>query len=211
METPLTRLQWLGPPALSSIELLDLILGSNLGRPVWDLIGALRQLPTVGLDDLSQVPGLGLARAGRLAAAVELGRRLQSEPPEERPLIASPAAAVNILRPQLRDLEWEEVWVLLLDIKNRLIGRQMVYRGSVNTNVVRPAELFREAVRRQATAILVAHNHPSGDPSPSPEDVALTREVVQAGNYLSIDVLDHIVIGRGGRWLSLKEKGLGFD
>jgi DNA repair protein RadC len=112
--------------------------------------------------------------------------------------------------PSMRDLEHEEVCVVSLDTRSRVLKVQTVYRGSVNTSVIRVAELFRPAIELQAAAILVAHNHPSNDPTPSPEDVNVTREICKAGNLLDVDVLDHIVLGNG-KWVSLRERGLGFD
>ena len=128
---------------------------------------------------------------------------------DEPPQIRTPNQAAAILLPQMADLEQEHLVTLILNTRNRLLKLHTVYVGSLNTSLVRVGEIFREAIRRNAAAILVAHNHPSGDPSPSPEDVAITRNIVQAGKLVDIEVLDHMVIGRG-RWVSLKERGLGF-
>jgi DNA repair protein RadC len=129
---------------------------------------------------------------------------------EERPAINSPADAAMLFQPQLEALENEELHIMLLDRRNKVLQIVRVYSGSTSSAQVRVGELFREAIRQNASALIVAHNHPSGDPTPSPDDVAVTRAIVQAGKLLDIDVLDHVVIGRG-RWVSLKERGLGFS
>ena len=152
---------------------------------------------------------MGEAKVAQLKAAFELGRRLLVESPDEQPTITSPADAANLLLGEMSLLEQESMRVILLDTRNRVQAIQTVYQGSLNTTMVRVGELFREAVRANCAAIIVAHNHPSGDPSPSPEDVAITKDIVAAGKLLSIDVLDHLVIGRQ-RFVSLKERGLGF-
>lgn len=153
---------------------------------------------------------MGRTTAARLKAALELGRRLLTESPDERPQIASPADAANLLLAEMSALEKEEVRVILLDTRNRVLDIPTVYVGSLNTTVVRIGELFRAAIRQNAAAIILVHNHPSSDPSPSPEDVRLTEMTVQAGNLMDVELLDHLIIGGGGRFVSLKERGLGF-
>ena len=153
--------------------------------------------------------GVGPAKAAQLKAAIELGRRMVSAAPEERVVIHSPEDAANVLAYEMGALEQEELRVILLDTRHRVVDWKAVYKGSLNSSQVRVAEVFRDAVRVNAAAIVVAHNHPSGDPTPSPDDVVITRAIVQAGKLLDIDVLDHLVIGQG-RWISLKERGLGF-
>lgn len=161
------------------------------------------------ISGLTRVKGVGQAKAIGLAAALELGRRMMIESPEIRPAIKSPQDAANLFS-DMSTLEQEVMRTLLLDTKNRVLGMPTVYRGSLHTTVIRINELFREAVRQNCAAIIVAHNHPSGDPTPSPEDIAVTREIVQAGKILDIDVLDHVVVGAGQKYVSLKERGLGF-
>ncbi len=149
-----------------------------------------------------------------LKAAFELGKRLLTLAPEERPQLTGPQDAYALLRGEMSFLEQESVRVILLNTKNRIQGVSQISLGSLNTSVVRVGEVFREAVREQAAAIVLAHNHPSGDPTPSPEDVAITRKVVEAGELLDIKVLDHIIIGRPtpttSGWVSLRERQLGF-
>jgi DNA repair protein RadC len=171
--------------------------------------GGLRGLFRLDVAELARVRGLGDAKAVRVKAALELGRRLAALSPEERPPFGSPEDVANLLSIEMAALEQEQLRVVLLDTKHRILGTRTVYQGSVNQAQVRVAEVFRDAVRQQATALVAVHNHPSGDPTPSAADVALTVEIVAAGQLLDIELLDHLIIGQG-RWLSLKRLGLGF-
>ncbi|MEJ2758915.1 MAG: DNA repair protein RadC, partial [Anaerolineales bacterium] len=154
--------------------------------------------------------GIGRAKASAIKAAIELGRRLSLEAPEERPSIGSPRDAADLVMFEMQALEKEHLRVILLDTRNHVIEIYEVYRGSLNASVVRIPEVFTQAVRRNAASLVVVHNHPSGDPAPSPEDINITRALVQAGKLLEIEVLDHIIIGQG-QYTSLKERGLGFS
>jgi DNA repair protein RadC len=217
-DRPRERLALSGPEALSNAELLAILLrtgmeGENVVRLSERILaqhGGLVGLLKISYSDLKNVKGIGPAKAAQLKAAVELGRRIAAASPAEKPTISSPAEAANILMYEMRALDQEVVKVLLLDTRNRLIGQVEVYRGSLNTSMIRVGELFREAIKQSAASIIVAHNHPSGDPSPSPEDVAVTRLMVEAGRLLDIPVHDHLVIGQN-RFVSLKERGLGFS
>ncbi|HEC35762.1 MAG TPA: JAB domain-containing protein [Anaerolineae bacterium] len=217
-ERPRERLARLGPSALSTTELLAIVLrtgvgGENVLGVAGRLLarhGGLAGLARASLSELVAEHGVGLAKAAQLQAALELGRRLLLAAPEERPQIRSPADVAAMLMAEMGHLEQEHFWVLLLDTRNRVLGSEPVYKGSLNQSQVRVGEVFREAVRRNCAAVIVAHNHPSGDPSPSPEDVAVTRDLVAAGRLLGIEVLDHLVIGQQ-RWISLRERGLGFE
>jgi DNA repair protein RadC len=213
-ERPLYRLKQHGGDALANSELLALVLGTSeapgLAEELLAAFGSLPRLARASKAQLTRIRGIGEAQAGRLLAILELSRRLQI-PAEDQPSITSPADAANLLSPRLAHLDQEELHVVVLDTRNRVMSIQAVYRGSLNTSVVRVAELFRPAVEAPGAAIIIAHNHPSNDPSPSPEDVNVTRQIVQAGKLLDIPLLDHIVIGGGGRFVSLKERGLGFD
>jgi DNA repair protein RadC len=153
--------------------------------------------------------GIGSAKAAQLLAAVELGRRFAKAEVSARPSIQSPEDVAELLRYEIGGREQEHLVVVLLDTRNRLLRTVEVYVGSLNTSLIRIGEVFREAVRANAAAVIVAHNHPSGDPSPSPEDVAVTRALVEAGRLLDIEVLDHLIIGKD-RHLSLRQAGLGF-
>lgn len=210
-EQPLHRLQQLGPGALSIAELIEVVIGTGeaLGRELLARFDDLSGLARAGLDELGSVKGLGVARAARIQAALELGKRIVSASPGDAPQVRSPADAASLLLPTMSLLEQETLRVLVLDTKSCVVANVLVYQGNVNTALVRMAELFREAIRRNAPSILIAHNHPSGNPTPSPEDVRVTEEAIAAGKLLSIDLVDHVVIGNG-RWLSLRERGLAF-
>lgn len=216
-ERPRERLAKLGPQALSQAELLAILLrtgvpGENavqVGQRLLQALGGLPGLHRANYDEVCSQHGVGPAKAAQIKAAIELGRRLAVEAPEERPAIHSPEDAAALVRYEMSALEQEELRVMLLDTRNRVLDVQTLYRGSLNSSQVRVGELFKAAIRRNAAGVLVVHNHPSGDPSPSPDDIALTRAIVQAGKLLDVEVLDHLIIG-GGRFVSLKERGLGF-
>jgi DNA repair protein RadC len=205
-------------PALSNSELLAILL--RVGTPGENVValstrllaefGGLAGLAKATFSDLAEIKGVGIAKTAQLKAALELGRRLLITSPDARPQITSPLEAANLLMLEMGGLEQEHLRTLLLDTKNRVLASPTIYVGSVNASIIRVSEIFREAVRENATALIVAHNHPSGDPTPSPEDVQVTRSIVEAGSLLGIDVLDHLVIGHQ-RFVSLKERGLGFD
>lgn len=187
---------------LQPIETADALLAHFQGR-----LSALRRATA---NEIADIPGIGQQNAARIKAAVELGLRLTLNTEEERPTIHGPADAAAMLQHEMSALEQEHLRVILLDTRNRVIDVVEIYHGSLNSAQVRVAELFKPAIQRMAAAIILTHNHPSGDPTPSPDDVAVTRAVVQAGKLLDIDTLDHLVIGNG-RFVSLKERGLGFD
>jgi DNA repair protein RadC len=217
-DRPRERLMQVGATAVSSAELLAIILrvGSRnesvvqLATRLLAHFGGLPGLARASLTELQEVKGIGPAKAIEIKAALELGRRLLAAAPEERAQITSPADAANLLMSEMMFLEQEHLRVILLDTRSRVLSSPTVYVGSLNSSVIRVGELFRAAIKANAAAIIVAHNHPSGDPSPSPEDVNVTRQIVQAGKLLDIQLLDHIVIGRQ-RFVSLKERGLGFE
>lgn len=213
-ERPLYRLHHAGSSALATTELLALVLGTaeapGLSADLLGAFGSLHQLARASKTQLMKIHGIGEAQAGRLVAMLELSRRLQEPPAGERPRVTSPADGANLLIGRMSHLQQEELWVILLDTRNRVLGTPSIYRGSLNTSVVRIGEVFRPAVEAPAAAVIVAHNHPSGDPSPSPEDISVTKQLVQAGNLLGIEMLDHLIIAAHG-FTSLKEKGLGFD
>lgn len=217
-ERPRERLQNLGPQALSNAELIAILLrvgvpGENavqVGQRLLQKFGGIAGIHRAPFDELLGQHGIGEAKAAQIKAAIELGRRLTLESPEERPAINSPGDAAALIQYEMQALEQEHLRVLLLDRRNRVLEIVDLYRGSVSSSQIRVGEVFREAVRKNASAIIVAHNHPSGDPTPSPDDVAVTRAILQAGKMLDVDVLDHLVIGQG-RWVSLKERGLGFS
>jgi DNA repair protein RadC len=153
--------------------------------------------------------GLGEAKAAELRATFELALRLNALQPEERLVVRSPQDVMNLMGAEMALLSQEHLRVLLLNTRNQLLGVTEVYKGNVSAAVVRTSELLREAVRQNAPCLLLVHNHPSGDPSPSPDDVHLTKQALEAGKLLDIEVLDHIIIGEK-RFASLKQLGLGF-
>jgi len=212
-ERPSYRLEHCGPEALSNTELVAVILGSALqlhdASALLAHYGSLVALARASTDELQAQPGIGPATAQRIKAALSLAQRLTMERPAELPQVRSPADAANLVMVEMSLLEQEQLRVALLDSKNRVVALTTVYQGSLNTTMIRVAELFREAIRRQVASIILFHNHPSGDPTPSPEDVAVTRQAVEAGRLLDIEVLDHLILG-GHRFVSLKERGLGF-
>jgi DNA repair protein RadC len=217
-DRPRERLEKLGPQALSNAELIAILLrvgvtGENavqVGQRLLNKFGGITGIHRAPFDEMIAQHGIGEAKAAQIKAAIELGRRLTLESPQERPVINSPADAAALVQYEMSALEQENLRVMLLDRRNKVLEIVDLYRGSTSSAQVRVAEVFREAIRKNASAIIVVHNHPSGDPTPSPDDVALTRAIVQAGKMLDLDTLDHLVIGQG-RWVSLKERGLGFS
>jgi DNA repair protein RadC len=216
-ERPRERLEHLGAQSLSSAELLAILLrvgvpgesAVQLGQRLLQTFGGLSGLHRASFADLCSQHGLGEAKASQIMAAIELGRRLTLEAPEERPTVHGPGDAAGLVLYEMSALEQEELRIILLDIRNRVLEIVTIYRGSLTSSQVRVGELFKHPIRRNAASLIVIHNHPSGDPTPSPDDVALTRAILQAGKLLDIEVLDHLVIG-AGRFVSLKERGLGF-
>ncbi|MFC2029231.1 DNA repair protein RadC [Chloroflexota bacterium] len=216
-ERPRERLLHYGATSLSSAELLAIILRTgtrdeNVIRVAQRLLatfGGLAGLARASASELVKAKGLGPAKVAQIKASLELGRRLMIETPDEGHQIRSPADAANLVMSEMCLLEQERMRVMLLDTKNRVLAIKEVYKGSLNTSLIRVGELFKEAVRANSASLVVVHNHPSGDPTPSPEDVAVTKQIVEAGRLLDVDVLDHIIIGQG-RFVSLKERGLGF-
>jgi DNA repair protein RadC len=207
-----------GERALSTTELLALVLGSgnasdnvlSVAQYLLAEVNGLPGLSRASLAELKTVRGIGDAKASRLKASLELGRRLLLTARQERPFITSPGDAANLLMPDMMHLEQEHLRLVLLDTRNRLLGTPTIYVGSLNTSVIRIGELFRAALKENAAAFIMAHNHPSNDPSPSPEDIAVTRKIVEAGKLMSIEVLDHIIIGQNC-FVSLKERGYCFE
>jgi DNA repair protein RadC len=217
-DRPRERLALLGPRALSNAELLAILLragvpGENavqVGHRLLDRLGGIAGIHKASYSEVCSQHGVGPAKAAQIQAAIELGRRMTVEAPEERRTIHSPEDAANLVMYEMKVLEQEELRVIMLDTRNRVLKVEEVYKGSLNSSQVRVGELFKAAIRSSAAAVIVIHNHPSGDPTPSPDDVAITRAIVQAGRLLDIEVLDHLVIGQN-RFVSLKERGLGFS
>jgi DNA repair protein RadC len=182
----------------------------SLSQHILVSFGGLVAVSRAPLSSLMQVHGVSDVKAGTIKAALELGRRLLLAEPEERPQIRTPQDVASMLQIKMGLLEQEQLWVVLLNTKNQVVGTRVIYQGSLNMSIVRTAEVFRDAVRENCASLIVVHNHPSGDPSPSPEDIRVTRDLVAAGKLLDIEILDHLIIGRN-RYVSLKQKQLGFD
>lgn len=217
-EQPREKLMQLGADQLSNAELLAILLRVGVkGQDVLSLassllvqFGGASALYRTPWQDMAAVHGMGEAKAVTIKAALELGRRILLAEEKDRLQIRSPADVASLLQIEMGMLEQEHLRVVLLNTKNHVLGIREIYRGSVNSSQVRTSEVFRDAVKENCPAIVVAHNHPSGDPTPSPEDVRVTRDLVAAGKLLDIEVLDHLVIGRN-RYVSLRQKKLGFE
>ena len=217
-ERPRERLLQLGPEALSTAELLGILIrtgisGRNAVQVAQDILlelGGLNGLQQASIEAMESIRGMGRAKAAQVKAAIEIGRRIAVAVPESKPRIQSPEDAASLVLFEMSALAQEHMKVLHLNTRNDVLKISEMYRGSLNTSVVRVGELFREAIQLSAAGIILAHNHPSGDPSPSPEDIAVTTAVIKAGDLLDIDVLDHIVIG-SNRFVSMKRRGLGFS
>lgn len=215
-QRPRERLFSQGASALSNAELLAIILRTgSRGENVLHLcerllahFGGLDGLAKATTIELEQINGLGKAKIGQLMAAIELANRLAARPVSERPSVHNAADAVRLVN-DMQHLTQEHVRVILLDSHRRVIAIPTVYVGTVNTSVLRTAEIYREAIIRNSPAIILVHNHPSGDPSPSPEDIHLTHDLIEAGKLLDISLIDHIIIGSGD-WRSIHDMGLAF-
>ncbi len=216
-ERPRERLRLRGAGALTNAELLAILLrtggaGENvleMGTRVLSRFEGVGSLGRASLGELCSLRGIGEAKAAQVLAAVELGRRVVSAQPEQRPIIRSSDDVYALIRGEMADLEQEHLKVVLLTARNQVVAVRDVYRGNAHSAVVRVAEVFRDAIRENCPAVVIAHNHPSGDPSPSADDAAMTRQIADAGRLLNIDVLDHLVVARGG-YVSLRERGIGF-
>lgn len=209
-ESPHLRLREVGPAFITNTELLAVAAGISIETARELLADGWVGLKRMNLAELERKRGIGKTKAAAIKAMLEINSRMLAEISDERPQIKNPADVAALLMVEMGYLEQEHLRVVLLDTKNRVMGVHTVYIGSVNSAQVRIGEVFMEATRRNATSIIVAHNHPSGDPSPSSEDILVTRQIKDAGKLLDIELLDHLVIGRG-RYVSMRERGLGFS
>lgn len=222
-ERPRERLAAHGPEALSIAELIAIVwrtgTSGNHRESAVDLAtralashGGLTGLARASLTDLEATRGIGPVKAIEVKAALELARRLALASPEDRRVVRTPLDIVELLGPDLVNLEREHLHVVLLSTKHHVIGVRELYRGTLNSSVVRVGELFRHAIREDAAAIIVVHNHPSGDPTPSTEDVRITVDAVASGRLVEVEVLDHVIVGsRTLKWTSMREQRLGFS
>ncbi|MBM7597809.1 DNA repair protein RadC [Virgibacillus halotolerans] len=213
-DRPRERLLKLGANHLSNQELLAILLGSGtkeesvmaLSHRVLMHFEGLKLLNDATIEELTAIKGIGSAKGVLVLSAMELGRRMHQYKSEERYVIRSPEDGADYIMEEMRSLNQEHFVVLFLNTKNQIIHRQTIFIGSLNASIVHPREVYREAVKRSAASIIVAHNHPSGDPSPSQEDIHVTRRLVESGKMIGIEVLDHLIIG-DRKFVSLKEKG----
>jgi len=213
-ERPRERMLRHGAAGMSNAELLAILLRTGtrsesavtLSQRLLLESGGLRGLSDRTVEQLCERRGVGPAKALQLLAALELGRRMARTELEASPIIRSPEDVSTLLMEDLRYLQQEHFVALFLNTKNRVIGRETLSVGSLNAAIVHPREVFRAAVKRSAASIICAHNHPSGDPTPSPEDIQLTNRLTEAGHIIGIEVLDHVIIG-DRRYVSMKERG----
>ncbi|WP_176560238.1 RadC family protein [Brevibacillus dissolubilis] len=213
-ERPRERLLRQGAEPLLDAELLAILLRTGLeNESSFDLaqrllasFGDLRNLSQATHEELTQVKGIGPVKAIELHAAFELGRRLVKHSRKERPVIRLPRDVADLMAPDLAHLTQEHFVCLFLNTKNQVIGKQTIFVGSLDASIVHPREVFKEAIKRSSASIICLHNHPSGDPAPSREDVAVTKTLYEVGELIGISLLDHVIIG-DGRYVSLKEQG----
>lgn len=214
-ERPREKLREKGAQVMSNSELVAILLRTGnqdesalrLAEHLLERQSGLAGLGCATAEDLEQVKGIGEAKAITVLAAIELGRRIAVLEPSQRVTIRTPDDVASMLMPRFRYESREHFLAVLLSTKNHVLKTAVISIGSLNASIVHPRELFREAINSRAAAVILVHNHPSGDPTPSPEDIALTRKLVEAGNLLDIPVLDHLVLG-DGKYISLKEKGI---
>ncbi|MNH79259.1 hypothetical protein D3C87_455460 [compost metagenome] len=214
-ERPRERMMQYGAGALSHAELLAILLRTgtrqesalHMAQRILNLAGGLRNLMDLSVEELMQTKGIGTAKAIQLKAGFELGIRMSGAKRPDRVTIRSPHDAADLLMEQLRYLKKEHFVCLFLNTKNHIIAQETLSMGSLNASIVHPREVFRAAIKCSSASVVCAHNHPSGDPAPSPEDIQITQRLCEAGQIVGIDVLDHIVIG-DGVFVSLKEQGL---
>ncbi|MCX5991620.1 MAG: DNA repair protein RadC [Chloroflexi bacterium] len=215
MERPRERLLQLGPEALSVQELLALILGRGVrgesvmltAQRLLSGFGSLQGIADSSIGELLEIKGIGLAKAGQLKAAFELGRRLEGYPEEDKTAIKNPENVLKEVGGRLKGKKREHFLTLLLNTRNKVIGVAPVSIGSLDSSIVHPREVFKEAISASAASVIFVHNHPSGDPQPSEDDIKLTRRLVEAGNIVGIEVLDHVIVADRS-YVSLKDMKL---
>ncbi len=213
-ERPREKLIKYGAENLSNAELLALIIrvgnksrtAVELSQDIYNKFGGLKALNYLTINQLKKMKGIGTAKAVQIRSVVELSKRIASLNREEKDLIKSPKDAAQILMPELRYLTQEVFKIILLDIKNQIITIPMISKGGLSSSIVHPREVFKEAIKHSSAAMILIHNHPSGIPEPSRDDINITKKLIDAGKIVGIDVLDHIIIG-DGIFVSMKEKG----
>lgn len=214
-ERPRERLKKLGPEALSAQELLALVIGRgipqksvmNIAQELLAKFGNIKAISEGTLEELSQIKGIGLAKAAQIKACFELGKRQELELELEDIDIKNSQSVVKVLQAKIKDKAKEHFKLILLNTRNKIIGISTVSIGTLDSSLVHPREVFKEAIAHNAYSVILAHNHPSGDPEPSEDDITITRRLIEAGKILGIEVTDHIIISKNG-FFSFKEKGL---
>ncbi|MFJ7405094.1 MULTISPECIES: DNA repair protein RadC [unclassified Lysinibacillus] len=213
-DRPRERLLRQGAKSLSNQELLAILLRTGtkeesvlvLANRVLRTFERLHHLKHATIEEMVAIKGIGEVKAIQILAAIELGRRLSQKQNDDKYTVRSPQDAAAYLMPDMTSLSQEHFVVLFLDVKNQIIHKKTIFIGGLNASIVHPREIFREAVKRSAASIICAHNHPSGVPTPSPEDIEVTKRIQEAGFIIGIELLDHIIIG-DHQFISLKEKG----
>ncbi|WP_306798663.1 RadC family protein [Oceanobacillus saliphilus] len=213
-DRPRERLMKLGPGHLSNQEILAILIGSgtkeesvmSVANRILMHFEGLKLLREATIEELISIKGIGTAKGLVILSAIELGKRMNEYKPNDKYVIRSPDDGADYIMEEMRNLTQEHFVVLFLNTKNQIIHRQTIFIGSLNASIVHPREVYREAIKRSAASIIVAHNHPSGDPAPSQEDIHVTRRLVESGKLIGIELLDHIIIG-DRKFVSLKEKG----
>ncbi|CAM3533935.1 MULTISPECIES: DNA repair protein RadC [Brevibacillus] len=213
-DRPRERLLREGAIHLSDTELLAILLRTGreqesayqLASRLLSTFGDLHGLAQAAHSELTELKGIGQVKAIELHAAFELGRRLRNAPRQARTTIRLPRDVADLMIPELAHLTQEHFVCLFLNTKNHVIGKQTIFVGSLDSSIVHPREVFKEAIRRSSASVICLHNHPSGDPTPSREDIAITRTLCEAGELVGISLLDHVIIG-DGKYISLKEQG----
>lgn len=214
-ERPRERLQKFGAEALSAQELLALVIGRgipkksvmNIAQELLVKFGNIKAISQATLEELSQIKGIGLAKAAQIKACFELGRREELEPELKNFDIKDPETVVKAVRAGIMDKAKEHFKLILLNPRNKIVGISTISIGTLNASLVHPREVFKDAIKHSAASIVLAHNHPSGDPDPSEDDLTITKRLTEAGKIFGVEVIDHIIIGKNG-FFSFKEKGL---
>ena len=215
-ERPRERLLKFGPEVLSAQEILALILGKGgpgesvmvTSQKLLSKFGSLKGIASASIEELMKVKGIGYAKACQIKAALEIGKRLEGYESEIQIGMESPKDVVKLVKGRLKDKKKEYFLALLLDARNRLIRTAEISIGSLNASIVHPREVFKEAISASAASVIFVHNHPSGDPEPSDDDIALTKRLVEVGKIIDIEVLDHIIVGGEDSYVSMKSRGI---
>jgi len=213
-ERPREKLLRNGSEYLSNAELIALIIRTGnrertaveLAQDILNYFGGLKSLVNLSMEEIQKIKGVGIAKSAEIKAVVELYKRLSASSARERLIVKNPQDAANIVEPELRYLKQEEFRIILLDVKSQVISVPCISKGGLDSSIVHPREVFKPAIKRSSAAIIMVHNHPSGVPDPSNQDIEITEKIIEAGCVLGIEVIDHLIIGDGS-YISMKHKG----